>query len=300
MTTKTNNGNRFWPAFRAGASLYGLMFGSTLYAAPNYFWGPNGLQPTIWKKTCLESNDLDPITINYERFLGASILTLVLSHFLFLRRRDHLAMASFTRMCIACHLACFVVFAKVVLDDSGSFQQVPHVLYAATSLVLASMLFVSLRSIPSKICALAKPSRIQGAANIITAFYAGMFCVARIFGGASHAFFPRTPIEKNKFDVVMNTAAHMVGASLVPFAYGCAVEGWTSPAFVHKMACLYGVLTLPLAFLGAQNVSGYASQEVFAAFTIIHTLWTVFEFHVAGAFGTEKVLKRNVKTSKAA
>jgi hypothetical protein len=303
-----NKSNRlFFPAVRLFSSLYGLVFGVLAYAAPNFFFGPNGVFPkTFYKTTCLESNDLDPITIHCLRYASVEVITLCLGH-LFLFDNENFVRCSraLNRLAFICYSSFFIHHVAIILGPSGTFYKTSIAIFAGIDLVFALFFQWFLKELPASDTALlVAPTRIQRIANIVTGIFAGIFCVARSVSGASHTFVPRTPLENNEFDSNMMGAARLFGLSLFPAVFAALVEGNNVPKFIIKMSSLYGILMLPVLFMAVHDTSGYFNQEAFTALTIVYVLYVMLQFYAAGAFGgagTRKSMptKKSVKTKAA-
>jgi len=296
--TSPKNGRPLWPAIAAANSVSGLLWGATLYAAPDYFFGPsNGIWPDVWKKTALESNDLDPITIHYSRCAGAGLLTICLAHFLLFDNANFVACSrALTRMSISLFAAYIAFWINVLLDTSGSFHRMIHVILLGQAIL---MILYDLRCLKqlrmstiSSAATTTTTTKVQRMTNMVTVLYGGFFCLTRGLGGASRFFFPNTPLENNEFDANMNTAARNCAASLVALVYGALVEGNHVPDFIIKMGCLFGVLILPIFFKAAHE--SYFNQQGFTILTVVHCLWLLLVFHAAGAFTALKNMPKKM------
>lgn len=282
-------------------ALYGLWYGIFAYAAPNYSFGPNGLFP-LYRKTSLETNELDPISIFYIRVHGLNTLFLVLSYYLFTRGSKERKRAH-TKMLLAEKLASVATVLRIMTDkDFDEFYARAVWQFFLALGVLYIIWFASILErypVPKKV-EQAPLSSADMIWIVLTAIHAGYFCIHTLVIGPIPIFWQATPLENNGFDLIMRESAHMMATSLVPIVLFLSTDAWTMPTFCWKMLCLYMIICTPVMFKQIYDDSGFSDQKAFIGhyFGIVFSM--ILGFERLGVFKKDKLLAKDVKASKAA
>lgn len=275
------------------SALQQLVFGGMFYMAPDYFFGPNGRLVNISLvtaecNTSMESNCLDPIAIHYTRCNGAAMLGGALGYFLY-SKGTPVGEWEFARAALRTNLALIPLVVSLVMEDeNGCYSKSNAKFYTILgALTILLYCFVLMKVPEPPIEAIKPPMRLR-LMHVFVCLATGYFGITKYFFGASSFFFPKTPLEGNKFDPIMMNSARFMGAWFLPTAFTIFdVHGAAQLVLFNKLACLSCILWLPVFYKNLYDTSGYFNQSGHIGLMIFLLFETFVVFRTSGAFGPE-------------
>ena len=278
----------------AFSCLFGISYGLAAYTAPNYFFGPNGLTPAFIK-TDLESNDLDPITEHYMRCQGISLITLIVSYYLF-AFGDLESERMFLKCSFFAHAAVLAISATWLKDEavqefSGISTLQATCLFSAVQIVRIGHGLLDLPKTKAHSSEAAMAPSIDSIIFYACALYVGQICASKAYFGADATFFPGT-----EFNAQMNAEARMFGAWFIPYVYILLFEAQRMPKLTYKIMAFCCMLTLPVKMKVIHE--GHCNQKAFSAIFIATATFMVLAFYRLGAFSRDDLGKKKHANSE--
>ena len=257
------------------------VFGLTFFLAPDYFWNPvDGVLPSFAQMTEPESNHLDTITRIALMGSGATMLSFLLFHLLFLKGEADKRV--FLRVKLVAYLARLVLFVHTALHPS---EMLNREFFAFAAMATAGMILWILTALLNTNVVGSDKMKKATMADFLGLFqigYALLWAIILIVsptGLSPDGAIPyvlQTETEENSFDALQLVAFRFQGANLLCVAVLLwdypppeSLSNWgLSYSFLYWLVFLIGSLDET----GILNKSAYIGQLLLQSFVFVWAL----------------------------